>query len=57
MEWIFSCKEHVEEAIEEAIDDEGFPPELALVPEQEKTEKVCFICEHSSTYMVKKVIR
>lgn len=54
MKWIFSCKEHVEEAIEEAIEDEGLPPELAVVTERYKAEKKCFICEKSPTYMVKK---
>lgn len=54
MNKIYSCNDHVEEAIEEAIEDGGLPPELEKVTEDFQDKKTCFICDSVPIYIVEK---
>ncbi|TVP84059.1 MAG: CxxH/CxxC protein [Alkalicoccus sp.] len=45
---VYSCIEHIEEALEEVLEDEGPPP----VMEEALNGKPCFICGRKAAYQV-----
>ncbi|UCZ53219.1 CxxH/CxxC protein [Bacillus shivajii] len=49
---IYSCKEHIDIAIEEAIDENGMPPQLEEVLNDKEFSTVCFMCEEQAKYKV-----
>ncbi|PYZ91765.1 CxxH/CxxC protein [Salipaludibacillus keqinensis] len=49
---LFSCENHVEEALEEALEDEGLPPDFEILPPEVRTSKKCFFCHEQATYQV-----
>lgn len=49
---IYSCNEHVNEAIEEALTDEGLPPILEVVSFDVKQSEKCFLCHGQAVYKV-----
>lgn len=49
---IYSCQEHAEEAIEEALEDEGFSPIFEKIPKEVSTSNRCFICNAPAVYQV-----
>ncbi|WP_280771238.1 CxxH/CxxC protein [Salipaludibacillus daqingensis] len=49
---IYSCPEHSEEAIEEAIEDGGLPPIFEKIQTELHPSKKCFICNEKAVYQV-----
>ncbi|MCE7790875.1 CxxH/CxxC protein [Salipaludibacillus sp. CUR1] len=49
---VYSCATHAEEAIEEALTDEGLPPDLERLPEDKTVLEKCFICNEQAVYQV-----
>ncbi|WP_147802552.1 CxxH/CxxC protein [Alkalicoccus halolimnae] len=49
---VYSCKEHIEEALEEVLEDGAPPPELDLINAAQAAEQVCFICGERAEYNV-----
>jgi CxxH/CxxC protein (TIGR04129 family) len=45
---VYSCIEHIEEALEEVLEDDGPPP----VMEEAQAGKTCFICGREAVYQV-----
>ncbi|WP_096186051.1 CxxH/CxxC protein [Evansella halocellulosilytica] len=48
----YSCDEHIDIALEEAIDEREMPPEIVKVSEEEKLSTTCFMCEKTAGYKV-----
>ncbi|CAM3809212.1 CxxH/CxxC protein [Alkalicoccus chagannorensis] len=46
---IYSCKEHIEEGLEEVIEDGGPPPELEETADHGHT---CFLCPEAAAYRI-----
>lgn len=49
---LFSCAEHVEEGLEEVIEDEGPPPKMEKVSVETQKEAACFICHEKAVYCI-----
>lgn len=52
---IYSCQEHAEVALEEALEDEGLPPKFEKISTEVHTSKKCFICKEQAVYHVTQV--
>ncbi|WP_081457360.1 CxxH/CxxC protein [Evansella cellulosilytica] len=48
----YSCKDHIDIAMEEMVDETGMPPDLQLVNEAEKEERHCSFCNSEATYKI-----
>ncbi|PRO64536.1 CxxH/CxxC protein [Alkalicoccus urumqiensis] len=49
---IYSCEDHIEEAIEETLTDGGAPPEMEKLAGTHDGE-TCFLCAAPAAYYVK----
>ncbi|WP_416148032.1 CxxH/CxxC protein [Salipaludibacillus sp. HK11] len=49
---IYSCYEHAEEAIEEALEDGGLPPIFEKMSPEITIQRKCFLCKKNAVYQV-----
>lgn len=49
---IFSCKEHVELALDEIVDQYEVAPVIRELTNDEKLSTTCAYCDNSATYIV-----
>ncbi|MBO8175868.1 CxxH/CxxC protein [Aeribacillus pallidus] len=49
---IFTCKEHVELALDVIVDEYETAPHLTELPEEKKLSTTCEYCENHAEYMV-----
>ncbi|GEL08974.1 CxxH/CxxC protein [Salisediminibacterium halotolerans] len=47
---LYSCAEHIGEALEECVEDGGLPPEM----EKTDRDEACFFCGEKAAYVVEK---
>lgn len=49
---IYSCEEHIDRALDDAVDDgEGLPPEMSKI-EEDPLSTTCEYCQNDATYVV-----
>ncbi|QKS73087.1 CxxH/CxxC protein [Paenalkalicoccus suaedae] len=51
---IYSCTEHIEEALEECLEDGSLPPHMEKLAEVAEEKWTCFLCEAEADYKVEK---
>ncbi|MDG5789435.1 CxxH/CxxC protein [Evansella sp. AB-P1] len=49
---VYSCENHIDEAIEEVVDQTGLPPQLELVDGKLGENQTCFLCGESAKYVI-----
>ncbi|WLR50834.1 CxxH/CxxC protein [Bacillus tianshenii] len=49
---IFCCKEHVDLALDDIVDESGTAPQLEEAKFEENDDKRCAYCENEAKYMV-----